>query len=78
MVYLPEKFFSFFISIYLLISAIRFANIYFLQKKWQVLPIFLFYILLKEENDAKIKLVSRKSIPLFYFSRFGWLYDRAI
>ena len=34
--------------------------------------------LLKEENDAKIKLVSKKMHPAFYFSRFGWSYNRTI
>ena len=33
---------------------------------------------LKEENDAKIKLVSKKKYPAFYFSRFGWSYNRTI
>ena len=33
-------------------------------------PFFLLYILLKEENDGKIKLVSKKKYPAFLLFPF--------
>ena len=50
-----------------LISAIRLQIYTFCKRNGRFCPFFLFYILLKEENDAKIKLVSKKSIPFFTF-----------
>ena len=51
---------------------------YFLLLKQEILLLFLFSMILKEKRNGKIKQVSKKIIPLFYFSRFGWSYNRTI